>query len=162
MSHYYPVGLRQDTLNHLFSGIRLSDRLVFQPFWRVENVQLLRYLIENEFLEKDDVAVYAHEWLMRCGKDVYDSHKRTQVPPYLLSSPMALGYWLRNGGFEKLPFLERKRINFDGDEIRESYESMAENLLSDVVEQLLAIPEPSVEIQSSAGDVCFCEGCPVD
>lgn len=155
MSNYLPAGLQQSLLEHLLRHLNFVDDKVFQFFHRDENPRLLRYLLENGFIERDDFSAYVHEQLMKIGRGLYDYHIKSETPPDHLGSCHVLGYWLRNDGFEKLPFLGRKQICFDHGETREKYEQMAEGLLGNVVGQLLAVPVTSSEVPEEVKEEHF-------
>lgn len=119
---------------------------------------LMKWVFENEYVPKDDIAKAVHERLCEIGRGVYEWHIAAPLIRYPdhSVSPEALGYAILHGA---VSVEEARMIRFDHGETADEYRKMAEGLHESVVRQLAAGNTYFSIPKLSGSDDCCCECC---
>ncbi len=117
-----------------------------------EASSLLKFLVENGYLEQILVEEEVHKHLLELGRAMQIIHQSTRTPPDHLGSEALFGYALKHGA------VHPSEVTFDHGEIAGEYILEADGLLEFIVEQLLSYK--SLQIAPSLkGSEIYCDGC---
>lgn len=150
------VGVAEAVLNHIRMHMNLCGNGCV-AIGTVEDALLMKWVLENEYVRKDDIAKAVHERLCEIGRIMYEWHMCAPLVNYPdhLASPEALGYAILHGAISAE---EAGKICFDHGETADEYCKMAEGLHESVMQQLADGPQPLARLPSTDGGM-ICEGC---